>query len=143
MKAKPNKRNVVETSQPQRETKKIKMEEETKEEPVEDVKEIEEEQIELENKPISIEMEKHETQEVNFLKKDLPPKLPQSLGEKEGQKRLYVVLEGANLETIKSGKNFELLNCDDHVGILKKKLRDANDARPDITHQVSSIFNSL
>jgi len=64
------------------------------------------------------------------------PKLPKTLKEKEETKRLIVVLEGANLETIKTGKDdYALLNCDDHVSLLKKRKRDANEARPDITHQ--------
>jgi len=64
------------------------------------------------------------------------PKLPKTPLEKDTQKRLIVVLEGANLETVKTGKDgYALLNCDDHVSLLKKRKRDANDARPDITHQ--------
>lgn len=49
-----------------------------------------------------------------------------------------VLLENANLETVKqSGRSggFVLLNCDDHRHVLKKMNREANDARPDITHQ--------
>lgn len=51
---------------------------------------------------------------------------------------ITVLLENANLETVKqSGRSggFVLLNCEDHRHILKKTGRDANDARPDITHQ--------
>lgn len=53
------------------------------------------------------------------------------------QKRLIVVLERANLETIKpkNGKNYELLNCDDHIGLMKKYNKDPKDCRPDILHQ--------
>ena len=51
-------------------------------------------------------------------------------------KRLIVVLEQANLETIKIGKVYELLNCDRHKNHLLKYKRDPNaNARPDITHQ--------
>ena len=32
-------------------------------------------------------------------------------------------------------QGFELLNCDDHHGFLKKHGRDPADSRPDITHQ--------
>lgn len=49
-----------------------------------------------------------------------------------------VVLENANLETVQhSGRSggVVLLNSDDHRHILQKTGRDANDARPDITHQ--------
>ena len=55
---------------------------------------------------------------------------------KPEEKRLIVVLEQANLETIKVGKVYELLNCDRHKNHLLKYKRDPNDnARPDITHQ--------
>ena len=67
-----------------------------------------------------------------------PPRLPRTLEEKENHKRLIVVLEMACLETVKAGKAFQLLNCDDHLSILRKNNRNLNDARPDITHQVSA-----
>ena len=55
---------------------------------------------------------------------------------KTSEKRLIVVLEQANLETIKIGKVYELLNCDRHKNHLLKYKRDPNaNARPDITHQ--------
>jgi len=55
---------------------------------------------------------------------------------KSSEKRLIVVLEQANLETIKIGKVYELLNCDRHKNHLLKYKRDPNsNARPDITHQ--------
>src|SRR5690349_4832210 len=55
---------------------------------------------------------------------------------KTNDKRLIVVLEQANLETIKIGKVYELLNCDRHKNHLLKYKRDPNsNARPDITHQ--------
>jgi len=67
---------------------------------------------------------------------DEPPhKVPRVLMEKDRSKRLIVILEHASLETVKTGKHFELLNCDDHKGILKKNGRDIGSARPDITHQ--------
>ena len=54
---------------------------------------------------------------------------------KKQEKRLIVVLESANLETVKFGKGYGLLNVDEHSGILKKLGRDFSTARPDITHQ--------
>lgn len=33
------------------------------------------------------------------------------------------------------GNSFELLNCDDHINILKKNNRDPGTCRPDIVHQ--------
>lgn len=52
---------------------------------------------------------------------------------------MIVVLDSATLETVKVGKsgNHELLNCDDHQGILKKNNRDIAEVRPDIAHQVA------
>ena len=50
--------------------------------------------------------------------------------------RLIVVLEGASLETVKVGKGYELLNCDDHAHVLKKHKREPAECRPDISHQV-------
>ncbi|CAG9772951.1 unnamed protein product [Ceutorhynchus assimilis] len=54
---------------------------------------------------------------------------------KNQEKRLIIILEDANLETVKVGQKFELLNCDDHLHILKKNNRDPGSCRPDITHQ--------
>ncbi|XP_050701003.1 ribosomal RNA small subunit methyltransferase NEP1-like [Eriocheir sinensis] len=51
------------------------------------------------------------------------------------EKRLVVVLERANLETVKNGKGYELLNCDDHMGLMKKYKKDPANYRPDILHQ--------
>lgn len=81
------------------------------------------------------------------------------------QKKLYVILEQACLETYKvpgssksvpgprdSGRTrgkdsgeakYTLLNCDDHQGILAKTGRDIADARPDITHQVLFSLPSI
>ncbi|KAF9160273.1 Ribosomal RNA small subunit methyltransferase mra1 [Actinomortierella ambigua] len=67
------------------------------------------------------------------------PKVPKTATEKENTRRLIVVLESACLETYKVGKDkdarYQLLNCDDHQGILKKMGKEVTDARPDITHQ--------
>uniref|UniRef100_A0A1A7XMS4 18S rRNA (pseudouridine(1248)-N1)-methyltransferase n=1 Tax=Iconisemion striatum TaxID=60296 RepID=A0A1A7XMS4_9TELE len=51
------------------------------------------------------------------------------------EKRLVVILEGASLETVKVGKTFELLNCDQHKNMIIKSGRDPGHIRPDITHQ--------
>lgn len=52
------------------------------------------------------------------------------------QHPIIVLLDQASLETIKNKKNiYELLNCDDHRDLCRKKLRrDPNDFRPDILH---------
>ena len=68
------------------------------------------------------------------------PKVPKTQIQKENTRRLIVVLEGATLETLKIGKNkegnYQLLNVDDHLHILKKNNRETYEARPDILHQV-------
>ncbi len=51
-------------------------------------------------------------------------------------RKVIVVLQKASLETVKTKKGFELLNCDDHVGIHKKHNRNPAESRPDITHQL-------
>uniref|UniRef100_A0A3Q2QRT4 EMG1 N1-specific pseudouridine methyltransferase n=1 Tax=Fundulus heteroclitus TaxID=8078 RepID=A0A3Q2QRT4_FUNHE len=58
-----------------------------------------------------------------------------SLHDRMAERRLIVILEGASLETVKVGKTFELLNCDQHKNIIIKSGRDPGHIRPDITHQ--------
>jgi len=62
-------------------------------------------------------------------------RIPMTAGEREDWKRLIVVIEGANLQTVKYGKSFALLNSDDHRAFCSKNNIDINTARPDITHQ--------
>ncbi|CAK9855313.1 unnamed protein product [Sphagnum jensenii] len=45
------------------------------------------------------------------------------------------VLEKASLEAAKVGKNYQLLNCEDHATFLKKHKRDPSLYRPNILHQ--------
>ncbi|CAG9835569.1 unnamed protein product [Diabrotica balteata] len=62
---------------------------------------------------------------------------------KDQEKRLIIILEGAQLETVKVRDKFELLNCDDHLHILKSNNRDIGSCRPDITHQcLLMLFDS-
>lgn len=53
------------------------------------------------------------------------------------KEKIIVLLDQATLETVKNRRGlYELLNCDDHRDICKKKLRkDPNAFRPDILHQ--------
>ncbi len=53
------------------------------------------------------------------------------------KQKIIVLLDQARLETVKNRKGlFELLNCDDHRDLCKKKLkRDPKEFRPDICHQ--------
>uniref|UniRef100_A0A1B0BDI6 18S rRNA (pseudouridine-N1)-methyltransferase n=1 Tax=Glossina palpalis gambiensis TaxID=67801 RepID=A0A1B0BDI6_9MUSC len=74
---------------------------------------------------------------------DLTKKHLKSIHTQAMEKRLIIVLEGAQLETVKIGHSFELLNCDDHSNILKKNNRDPGTCRPDITHQcLLMLFDS-
>uniref|UniRef100_A0A182W0Q3 18S rRNA (pseudouridine-N1)-methyltransferase n=1 Tax=Anopheles minimus TaxID=112268 RepID=A0A182W0Q3_9DIPT len=66
---------------------------------------------------------------------DLPAKHMNTSHIRTNERRLIIVLEGAQLESVKVGPVFELLNCDDHLNILKKNNRDPGSCRPDITHQ--------
>ncbi|XP_058449954.1 ribosomal RNA small subunit methyltransferase NEP1 [Malaya genurostris] len=66
---------------------------------------------------------------------DLPAKHMNTSHIRTNERRLIVILEGAQLETVKVGPVFELLNCDDHINILRKHNRDPGSCRPDITHQ--------
>eukprot|EP00249_Psilotum_nudum_P013760 c24493_g1_i1 orf=391-1122(-) len=49
--------------------------------------------------------------------------------------RVIFVLEKASLEVAKVGKNYQLLNCDDHANFLRKHKHDPAAYRPDIVHQ--------
>jgi hypothetical protein len=53
-----------------------------------------------------------------------------------GKQSVIFVLENASLEAGKVGKNYELLNCDDHVNFLRRHGKDPAQYRPDICHQV-------
>lgn len=50
-------------------------------------------------------------------------------------RQVIVVLEQASLETVKTAKGYQFLNCDDHKGIHKKYDKDPSLSRPDILHQ--------
>jgi len=53
-----------------------------------------------------------------------------------GGHQVTFILDLANLETVKSKKgDYELMNCDDHLHIIKKNNKDPARYRPDIVHQ--------
>ena len=53
-----------------------------------------------------------------------------------GGHQVTFILDLANLETVKSKKgDYELMNCDDHLQIIKKNNKDPARYRPDIVHQ--------
>jgi rRNA small subunit pseudouridine methyltransferase Nep1 len=59
------------------------------------------------------------------------------VAKKNEQFPIIILLDQATLETIKNKRNvYELLNCDDHRELCRKKLKkDPNVFRPDILHQ--------
>jgi len=69
------------------------------------------------------------------------PRLAKTAAERETQRRVIVVLDGAPLEVVKVGgksakdARHHLLNSDDHAGVLRRHGRPAADMRPDIAHQ--------
>jgi len=67
-------------------------------------------------------------------------KMPASTKDHE----VIVVLDLANLEVVKTKKGeFQLLNSDDHVQIMKKNNKDPAKYRPDIIHQeVLAVLDS-
>ena len=53
-----------------------------------------------------------------------------------GGRELIIILDLASLETVKTKKgDYQLLNCDDHVGVMRKLNLDPQKYRPDIAHQ--------
>jgi rRNA pseudouridine-1189 N-methylase Emg1 (Nep1/Mra1 family) len=55
-------------------------------------------------------------------------------------RKIILILDMAQLETVKTKKGeFQLLNCDDHLNIMKKHNKDPQQYRPDILHQVSEL----
>eukprot|EP00761_Pharyngomonas_kirbyi_P006944 gb/GECH01006953.1/.p1 GENE.gb/GECH01006953.1/~~gb/GECH01006953.1/.p1 ORF type:complete len:238 (+),score=24.56 gb/GECH01006953.1/:1-714(+) len=64
-----------------------------------------------------------------------PHKLPRTAVERDERKRLIVVLDQCPLETAKVGKDYRLLDSDEHGGYLRRKGKDPTHYRPDITHQ--------
>ncbi|XP_041456732.1 ribosomal RNA small subunit methyltransferase NEP1-like isoform X1 [Lytechinus variegatus] len=70
-------------------------------------------------------------------------KIIKTIHDKKQKKRLIVVLEKSSLETIKTSKGYELMNCDHHKHLMKKHKREPSDCRPDITHQcLLMLFDS-
>lgn len=63
---------------------------------------------------------------------------------KDHSKRLIVILEKANLEIVKVGKSSHgLLNCDEHMNLIRKYKKDPAFCRPDIVHQcLLMLFDS-
>ena len=57
-------------------------------------------------------------------------------------RKVIVILDMAQLETVKTKKgDFQLLNCDDHISIMKRNNKDPSLYRPDILHQVGDTVS--
>lgn len=46
-----------------------------------------------------------------------------------------MILENANLDVVNLDGSYSLLNCDDHMNIIRKNKKDPAFCRPDILHQ--------
>ena len=58
------------------------------------------------------------------------------------ERKVIVILDMAQLETVKTKKgDYQLLNCDDHINIMKRNNKDPSCYRPDILHQVIIVYN--
>jgi rRNA small subunit pseudouridine methyltransferase Nep1 len=66
-----------------------------------------------------------------------PPVSSKNNSRNKNKPKIIVLLDQATLETVKNRRGvYELLNCDDHRELCRKKLnKDPNDFRPDILHQ--------
>lgn len=62
------------------------------------------------------------------------PSIPKTFEEKLSNSRVIVILEAANLETTKTKRGIELINCDDHGKLIAKMGKKLEDYRPDVTH---------
>ncbi|KAG6580885.1 ribosomal RNA small subunit methyltransferase nep-1 [Cucurbita moschata] len=94
----------------------------------------------VENEPD--EQPENEAAEENFHELEgipIVPKDPKS----DSKAGVIFVLERASLEVAKVGKNYQLLNSDDHSNFLRRNNRNPGDYRPDILHQaLLAIFDS-
>lgn len=70
--------------------------------------------------------------------------LTAATAEEAARPKVIVLLDLASLEIVKTRKGeFQLLNSDDHRGILSKHGRDPKECRPDIAHQeLMALFDS-
>lgn len=75
---------------------------------------------------------KHEETEADSDREEVEETKDSSSSDKE----ITVILDLASLEIVKTKKgDFQLLNCDDHIGLMRKHNKDPQDYRPDIIHQ--------
>lgn len=67
---------------------------------------------------------------------DAQPQSAATADPKHEKPRLIVVIERACLEMAKVGKDYVLLDCDNHKSFLLRHKRNPAEYRPDILHQV-------
>ncbi|KAJ3692474.1 hypothetical protein LUZ60_012824 [Juncus effusus] len=100
--------------------------------------EREEEEEEEEQNHVEEEQAEREEEEIPGL-----PVVAKPIDGSKKKKGVIFVLEKACLEVGKVGKNFQILNSDDHSNYLRKQNRNPADYRPDIIHQaLLAIFDS-
>ena len=107
---------------------KISEEEEKATDPIDSDSKSSNDDSESDEKGSSSEEEEISLQKVN-------PQIPKTFLERESWARLIVILEQANLETCKTGRGIELINCDDHQKTITKMGKKYEEYRPDVTHQ--------
>lgn len=57
------------------------------------------------------------------------------------ERKLIIVLEKANLDLVKIDSTFQLLNCDEHMFMIRKLKKDPAFCRPDIIHQCLQVLS--
>lgn len=68
-------------------------------------------------------------------------------GGSEGERKLIIILERANLDIVKVDGQFkkqsslQLLNCDDQMAMIRKLRKDPAFCRPDIIHQCLQVLS--
>ena len=83
------------------------LEEEVKEPPVQEEEEDQEDALDYSSN------EEEQLEKSKSLQR-VEPRLPKTFEEKQTWPRVIVILEYANLETAKTKRGIELINCDDH-----------------------------
>eukprot|EP01033_Poteriospumella_lacustris_P009400 gene9400-6731_t len=87
-------------------------------------------------KPSAAEDESDEEIYDPYLHKKAAAASSSSLTTTMGPGEILIILDLASLEIVKTKKgDFQLLNCDDHIGLIRKFHKDPSDYRPDIIHQ--------
>ncbi|KAL0234138.1 hypothetical protein PCE1_001176 [Barthelona sp. PCE] len=70
------------------------------------------------------------------LPKRQAPRVAKTKAQMARGQRLFVVIEAACIETVRTERGYELLSVDRHRNILHKAGRDPAEARPDVVHRL-------